>query len=103
MTIRGTQPANEDFLGIVSWIAASNRAAAAKVGQLILSAVEGLGDYPFQGKPGRSPGTRELMIPGLPYVVACSVESATAVPLPQTVVVLRVLHGAMLWSPSEGE
>jgi hypothetical protein len=32
MTIRWTQPANDDFLDIVGWIAASNPAAAAPVG-----------------------------------------------------------------------
>ncbi|HUI20812.1 MAG TPA: type II toxin-antitoxin system RelE/ParE family toxin [Methylocella sp.] len=83
---------------------ASNQAAASKVGRLILAAVEGLDDYPFRGKPGRSPGTRELVIAGLPYMVVYSVESAApAVPDPQTVVVLRVLHGAMLWPLPEGE
>ena len=75
MTIRWTQPANDDFLGIVSWIAANNPAAASKVGRLILAAVEQLDDFPFRGKPGRSPDTRELVISGLPYLVVYSVES----------------------------
>lgn len=104
MTIRWTQPANDDFLGIVSWIAANNQAAAAKVGRLILAAVEQLEDFPFRGKPGRSPDTRELVVPGLPYLVVYSVESAAPfVPASQTVVILRVLHGAMLWPPPEDE
>ena len=38
MTIRWTQPANDDFLGIVAWIAANNPAAASKVGRRILKA-----------------------------------------------------------------
>lgn len=102
MTIRWTQPANDDFLGIVSWIAANNRAAAAKVGRLILAAVEKLDDFPFRGKPGRSPDTRELVVLGLPYLVVYSVEpAAPPVPASQTVVILRVLHGAMLWPSAE--
>ena len=95
MVIRWTQPANDDFLGIVSWIAANNPAAAASAGRLILAAVEQLGDFPFLGKPGRSPDTRELVVSGLPYLVVYSVEAAAL----RTVVILRVLHGAMLWPP----
>ena len=30
MTIRWTKPANDDFLGIVAWIAANNPAAASR-------------------------------------------------------------------------
>ena len=95
MTIRWTQPANDDFLGIVTWIAANNAAAASSVGRRILDAVANLADFPFLGKPGRSPDTRELGVARLPYLVVYTVEPAE----PQTVVILRVLHGAMLWPP----
>jgi toxin ParE1/3/4 len=93
VTIRWTKPANDDFLGIVRWIAANNSAAAARVGRRILDAVQHLEDFPLPGRPGRSPGTRELMISRLPYLVVYSVDAAD----PQTVVILRVLHGARLW------
>jgi toxin ParE1/3/4 len=62
-----------------------------------LAAVEKLSDLPNRGRPGRSPDTRELMIPGLPYLVVYSVEAAE----PRTVVILRVLHGARLWPTHE--
>jgi plasmid stabilization system protein ParE len=39
VTIRWTKPANNDFLGIVAWIAANNPAAASRVGRRILGAV----------------------------------------------------------------
>lgn len=91
--VRWTQPANDDFLGLVTWIAAERPASAASVGQRILDAVERLSDFPLRGRPGRSPETRELVIAGLPYVVVYSVE-------PATVVILRLLHGAMLWPPA---
>ncbi len=96
MTIRWTRLANDDFLGIIGWIAATNPVAASSVGQRILDAVERLEDFPFRGRPGRSPGTRELVISDLPYLVVYSVEAANR----RTVVILRVLHGAMLWPPS---
>jgi plasmid stabilization system protein ParE len=95
VTIRWTQPPNDDFLGIVAWIAANNPAAAALVGQLILNAVKKLEDFPLQGRLGRSPETGELVISSLPYLVVYSVESTA----PQTVVILRVPHGAMSWQP----
>lgn len=95
MTIRWTQPANDDFLGIVAWIAARNPDAATTVGQRILTAVEALEEFPFRGRPGRSPDTRELALAGLPYLVVYSVGPDD----PRSLVILRVLHGAMLWPP----
>jgi toxin ParE1/3/4 len=95
VTIRWTKPANDDFLGIVAWIAANNPAAASRVGRRILGAVRQLEDFPLRGRPGRSPGTRELVISRLPYLVVYSVAAD-----PRTVVILRVLHGAMLWPPA---
>lgn len=103
MTIRWTLPANDDFLGIVSWIAAESPAAASRVGRTILAAVEGLEIFPLRARPGRSPDTRELVISGLPYLVVYSVEPAAPAPEAYTVVILRVLHGAMLWPPAEDE
>jgi toxin ParE1/3/4 len=96
MTITWTRPAHDDFLGIIAWIKERNPAAASRVGRRILDAVERLDDFPLRGRPGRSPGTRELVITGLPYLVVYSVDSAD----PRSVAVLRVLHGAMLWPPA---
>ena len=96
MTITWTRPAHDDFLGIVAWIKGNNPAAAARVGQRILDAVEQLDQFPLRGRPGRSPGTRELVIAGLPYLVVYSVDSVD----PRSVAVLRVLHGAMQWPPA---
>jgi plasmid stabilization system protein ParE len=45
MTIRWTQPANDDFLRIIGWIAANNPVAALSVGQRILDPVERLLDH----------------------------------------------------------
>jgi toxin ParE1/3/4 len=81
--------------GLVAWIATERPAAAASVGRRILNAVEGLGDLPVRGRLGRSPDARELPIAGLPYLVVYSVA-------PATVVILRALHGAMLWPPAAG-
>jgi toxin ParE1/3/4 len=69
----------------------------ARVGRRILDAIERLDEFPLRGRPGRSPDTRELVISGLPYLAVYSVDSAD----PRTVVILRVLHGTMLWPPRQ--
>src|ERR1700693_3106829 len=101
--LRWTEPANAEFLAIVEWLKARNPAAAARVGQHILDDVALLPNFPYLGKPGRSPDTRELGVSSYPYLIVYAVEHDTAVSeQPQAVVILRVLHGAMLWPP-EGQ
>jgi len=70
--------------------------AASSVERRICDAVERLDDFPFGGRPGRSRGTREVVISGLPYLVVYSLEFAD----PRMVVIIRVLQGAMLSPPS---
>ncbi len=94
--LRWTAPANADLLGIVEWLkAASSTETAARIGRRILDTVENLAAFPHIGKPGRSSGTRELAIVGLPYLIVYSVEPGIAASDPFQVVILRVLHGAM--------
>ena len=45
---------------------------------------------PDRGRPGRVPGTRELMLQGLPYFLAYRVKG-------KTVQILRVVHTARQW------
>ncbi len=66
----------------------------------IVDAVERLGDFPFPGRPGRSSGTRELMIIGLPYLVVYAVKYRRD---PRTIVILRVLHGANVMAAIRSE
>ena len=96
--LRWTEPANADFLGIVEWLKVRNPAAAARVGRRILDDVEQLAHFPYLGKPGRSPDTRELVVTRFPYLIVYAIEpNAPGTEPPRTVVILRVLHGAMLW------
>jgi len=50
----------------------------------------GVIEFPESGRPGRVPGTRELVIPGTFYVAAYTVTKTN-------VRILRVLHGAQIW------
>ncbi len=101
--LRWAEPASADFLGIVEWLKARNPAAAARVGRRILDDVEQLANFPYLGRPGRAPDTRELVVSRFPYIIVYSVEHDDAVSeQPQSVVILRVLHDAMQWPPQDG-
>jgi toxin ParE1/3/4 len=45
---------------------------------------------PHRGRPGRWPGTRELVIPRTPYIVPYRVQG-------DLIEILRVFHGARRW------
>jgi toxin ParE1/3/4 len=72
------------------FIARENPAAAGRVVAAIAGAVEKLRRYPALGRPGRIIGTRELVVPGTPYIVPYRVRN-------DTVEVLRVFHAARRW------
>jgi toxin ParE1/3/4 len=55
--------------------------------QRVFSLVDRLADFPALGRPGRVPGTREVVVHATPYIVIYR-------ELGGEVQVLRVLHGA---------
>ncbi len=59
----------------------------------IIRRVETLAEHPGMGRPGRVGGTRELVLGGLVYVIPYIHQA-------DTVIILRVLHGAMKWTES---
>jgi toxin ParE1/3/4 len=67
--IRWLDDALADVTEIYRYIAADNLDAAARVVARIRAAVGRLRDVPHSGRPGRWRGTRELVIPGTPYLV----------------------------------
>ncbi|WP_371349411.1 type II toxin-antitoxin system RelE/ParE family toxin [Ancylobacter sp. IITR112] len=75
---------------IFSHIEADNPRAAIAVDERIAGAARRLIDFPESGRPGRVAGTRELVIPGTPYIAAYVVTV-------EKVRILRVLHGAQRW------
>jgi len=54
---------------IRDWIAADDPAAAGRGINRINVAVGRLARLPSLGRPGRVAGTRELVVPGMPYIV----------------------------------
>ncbi len=70
-----------------AYIAIDDPAAARLVAARVLNAVAQLVDQPGLGRPGRVPGTRELVVLKTRYVVPYRVRG-------ETVEILRVFHSA---------
>jgi toxin ParE1/3/4 len=90
MRIIWSPTARDDLKHVRSYIARQNPAAAANVAKAILQAVQNLARHPSMGRPGRLPGTRELVITGTPFIVPYTVRD-------QNVEIIAVLHGAQMW------
>lgn len=88
MRIRWLARAVEDLAHLHAYIAQDNPEAAASETEKVVEAVKRLEDYPASGRPGRVPGTRELVISR--YIVAYRVKE-------QVIQILRVLHAARKW------
>jgi toxin ParE1/3/4 len=85
--------ARDDLLGIYRHIAADNPSAALALHDRIMSRVLSLIESPQIGRPGRVPGTRELVIAGTAYIVPYRVSA-------ETLQILRVYHTARIWPES---
>lgn len=85
MKLRWLRSASASLRLHVSFIATENPRAAAAVRHRIRAAVLRLAEFPESGRPGQVAGTRELVVPGLPYLVVYGVGQ-------ESVEVLRVFH-----------
>ena len=70
MRVRWTRGAVADLIEIGDFIAQDNPTAAGRVIQSICDQVRSLRNLPQIGRPGRIEGTRELVHPRYPYIVA---------------------------------
>lgn len=85
MRIRWLAEASTDLDNIEAFIAPDNPAAAINTVREIVRTVGRLKDHPASGRPGRVSGTRELVIPGKPYIVPYRVKD-------NIIEILRVFH-----------
>lgn len=94
MTIIWSPETIQDLMSLRAYIAEQSPAGARRVVLRILHNVEHLlPDNPHIGRPGRVPGTRELVIAQTPYIVPYRV-------LGEAIQILRVYHGARRWPDS---
>ncbi len=93
MTIQWAKDATRQLLAAHAYVAADNPAAALRLLLRITQTVNHLVAHPAAGRERRVRNTRELVIPGTPYIVAYRVRTGT-------IQVLAVLHGKRRWPGS---
>jgi toxin ParE1/3/4 len=87
MNLRFTPAAERDLEHIRDAIVVENPTAADRVQQSIARAIELLNIFPYMGRSGAVPGTREKTVTGFPYVIVYAVDDPE-------LVILRIYHGA---------
>ena len=91
MTPIWSPEAIEDLAALRAYIEQDDRAAAQRVALHIIRNVETLlSSNPEMERPGRVPGTRELVIPKTPFIVPYRLVGTT-------IQILRVYHGRRRW------
>jgi toxin ParE1/3/4 len=89
--IEWTEHATQQLDQARDYITLSNSARVAD--QMILhiaASVQQLAAFPMSGRPGRVPGTRELVISNSPFVVAYTIAK-------ERIVILSIYRGAQQW------
>jgi addiction module RelE/StbE family toxin len=90
-----TADAVEDRARIRAFIATENMQAAKEIDLRFFQSTEKLRRFPYLGRLGRTPGTREL-IPHEHYRIVYQVSG-------DIVIILTILHTARQWPPEEAE
>jgi toxin ParE1/3/4 len=90
MRLKWSPRAESDRDEIFDYIEADSPRNAAEVDERIEIQVEDLARMPGMGRPGRVKGTRELVLRDLPYIAVYAIRD-------DTILILRILHGARRW------
>jgi toxin ParE1/3/4 len=90
MRILWSRRAIANLTALRDYIAEDSPASAATVAQRVLKTVELLAEEPQIGRPGRISGTRELIVPGTPYIVPYRVRG-------DKLELIAVFHGRQNW------
>ena len=87
MRLRWRLSAVSDLADIRDFISKNDPEAARAVVDHVLRSVERLESFPTCGRAGQVSGTRELVVPGLPYIVVYTVDDTD-------ISIIGVFHGA---------
>lgn len=90
MQVRWLKRALNNLKEEAEYIAQDDPQSAARVVLRIEETVELLAGHPSLGRVGRVPGTRELVIPGTPYLAPYRVHG-------KSIDILRVFHASRRW------
>lgn len=90
MKIVWTKPGLRDLDCARDYIAEENPGAAARVIERIEEALMGLRRHPQIGRPGRVEATRELVVPGTPFILVYMIRA-------KRIEIAALIHGARQW------
>lgn len=90
MRVLLSDAALDDLASVYEFLAKDVESKALERIMRLLDAAESLAELPSLGRPGRVPGTRELIVPGTPYIIPYRVKG-------ETVQVLRFYHSSRRW------
>jgi len=90
MRLRWTVAAADDLERIADYLFEKTPKNAGQLIRKIFNAPSALKSFPNRGRPGKKPGTRELLVPSLPWILVYQVTG-------DVVSIVRILHGAQDW------
>ena len=90
MTVVWSPRAIQHLAALRAYIARDNPDAAAGVAKALLAAVDRVAELPNLGRPGRLAGTREIVVPGTPYVIPYRVGA-------ERLEIIAVFHQRQQW------
>lgn len=90
MSVRWLVGATVSLRAIHAHISVENQDAARRVVRAIRAATIRLGEFPDSGRNGTVAGTRELIVPNLPYLIVYRVTKGD-------VEIIRVFHSSTDW------
>ncbi len=90
MQVRWTSAAADDLENIANYLFEKTPQNAARLIREIYDAPSTLKSFPNRGRAGKKEGTRELVMPALPYVIVYQLRG-------DTVHIVRILHRSQDW------
>lgn len=90
MKLRWSKRAVLRLASIRDYISNDNPAVAARVASVIVGAALRLEQFPLSGRAGRIEGTRELVVPGLPYILPYRI-------VDDVIQIASVIHTSRKW------
>ena len=94
MHVRFQDTAEADLDAIKRHIEPENPKGLERVLTAIFTIAEQLESFPFMGRDGEVPGTREITVPRTPFRLVYTLDD------PHFIDVIRVLHGARQYPPA---
>ncbi|HXW15964.1 MAG TPA: type II toxin-antitoxin system RelE/ParE family toxin [Terriglobia bacterium] len=88
--LRWTEEAATDLENIANYLFQHAASRAADLVTEVYKAPQALLTFPYRGRKGKKEGTRELVLPFLPYIVVYQARG-------ELIYIVRILHGAQKW------